>query len=98
MRALLEQARQPTWRFWARDAAIEKKELLKAQGYSWSTGEFERPKCWHCNVSDADKAAEAAWLRANVIGPGETRIDAPDHGEGPVRRSMLGLEIGRAHV
>jgi len=43
MRAHLEQARQPTWRLWARDAAIEKKDLLKARGYSWSAGEFERP-------------------------------------------------------
>jgi DNA polymerase III subunit epsilon len=43
---LLEQARQPTWRLWARDAAIEKKDLLKARGYSWSPGEAGRPKCW----------------------------------------------------
>ena len=30
--ALLEQARLPTWRLWARDAAIEKKDALKARG------------------------------------------------------------------
>src|SRR5262249_45414798 len=35
MQALLEQARLPTWRLWARDAAIEKKDVLKARGYSW---------------------------------------------------------------
>src|SRR5262249_59988383 len=63
------QARQPTWRLWARDAAIEKKELLKARGYSWSPGEFGRPKCWYRDVSDADKAAGGAWLRANGMGP-----------------------------
>src|SRR5215469_7233018 len=28
--ALLEQARQPTWRLWARDAGIEKKDLLNS--------------------------------------------------------------------
>jgi DNA polymerase III epsilon subunit-like protein len=38
MQALLEQARLPTWRLWARDAAIEKKDVLKARGYAWSPG------------------------------------------------------------
>jgi len=46
LQALLEQARLPTWRLWARDAAIEKKDVLKARGYTWSPGEFGRPKCW----------------------------------------------------
>ena len=72
LQALLEQARLPSWRLWARDAAIEKKDLLKARGYSWSPGEAGRPKCWYRDVADADKAAEAGWLRANVMGPGQT--------------------------
>jgi len=67
----LEQARQPTWRSWARDAAIEKKDPLKARGYSWTAGKFERPKCWYRDVSDPDEAAEAAWLRTNAMGPGQ---------------------------
>jgi DNA polymerase-3 subunit epsilon len=40
LQALLESARQPTWRLWARDAVIEKKDVLKARGYSWSPGEW----------------------------------------------------------
>lgn len=32
LQTLLEQARQPTWRLWARDAAIEKKDVLKTRG------------------------------------------------------------------
>jgi DNA polymerase III subunit epsilon len=68
LQALLEQARLPTWRLWVRDAAIEKKDVLKARGYSWSPGEFGRPKCWYRDVSDSDKAAEVSWLRANVMG------------------------------
>src|SRR6516165_9539664 len=67
LQVLLEKARLPTWRLWARNAAIEKKDLLKARGYSWSPGEAGRPKCWYRDVSDADNAAEAAWLRANVM-------------------------------
>jgi DNA polymerase-3 subunit epsilon len=68
LQALLEQARLPTWRLWARDAAIEKKDVLKARGYAWSPGEFGRPKCWYRDVAEADKAAEVSWLRANVMG------------------------------
>ena len=71
LQALLEQARLPTWRLWARDAAIEKKDILKARGYSWGAGEFGRPKCWYRDLTDADKSTEAAWLRANVMGPGQ---------------------------
>jgi DNA polymerase-3 subunit epsilon len=71
LQALLEQARLPTWRLWARDAAIERKDLLKARGYSWSPGEFGRPKCWYRDVADAGKIVEAGWLRANVMGPGQ---------------------------
>jgi DNA polymerase III subunit epsilon len=69
LQALLEQARLPTWRLWATDAAIEKKDVLKARGYSWSPGEFGRPRCWYRDVSDADETAEVSWLRQNVMGP-----------------------------
>jgi DNA polymerase-3 subunit epsilon len=82
LQALLEQARLPIWRLWARDAAIEKKDVLKARGYTWSPGEFGRPRCWYRDVSDADRAAESAWLRENVMGPGQgvwaSRITARD--------------------
>ena len=81
LQALLEKARLPTWRSWARDAA-KKKDVLKARGYTWSPGEFGRPRCWYRDVADADKAAEAAWLRQNVMGPDQAiwarRITARD--------------------
>ena len=56
------------WRLWARNAAIEKKDVLKCGGYAWNPGEFGRPKCWYRDVSDADKAAELTWLQENVMG------------------------------
>jgi DNA polymerase-3 subunit epsilon len=40
LQVLLEKARLPTWRLWARDSAIETKDLLKKRGYTWSPGEF----------------------------------------------------------
>ena len=60
---------RPTWRLWARDAAIEKKDILKARGYAWRPGECGRPRCWYRDVVDADKATEVSWLRQNVMGP-----------------------------
>jgi DNA polymerase-3 subunit epsilon len=82
LQALLDRARIPTWRLWARDSAIVTKDVLKNRGYTWSPGEFGRPRCWYRDVSDADKAAEAAWLRANVIEPDQAvwalRITARD--------------------
>jgi DNA polymerase-3 subunit epsilon len=82
LQALLEQARLPSWRLWARDAAIEKKDVLRARGYAWSPGDFGRPKCWYRNVSDADKAVEVSWVRENVMGPDQAvwvlRITARD--------------------
>src|ERR1700746_228770 len=82
LRALLEQARLPTWRLWARDAASETKDVLKARGHAWSPGERGRPKCWYRDVQDADEAAEVSWLRANVMGPDQAvlalRITAKD--------------------
>jgi DNA polymerase III subunit epsilon len=82
LQALLEQARRPTWRLWARDAAIEKKDLLKTRGYTWSAGERGRPKCWYRDVTDADEMTEVSWLRANVMEPDQgvwaLRITARD--------------------
>jgi DNA polymerase-3 subunit epsilon len=89
--ALLEQARLPTWRLWAREAAIEKKDVLKARGYAWSPGEFGRPKCWYRDVADADKAAEVSWLRENVYGAGSGRVGIAHDGEESIFRSMLVL-------
>jgi DNA polymerase-3 subunit epsilon len=82
LQALLTKARTPTWRLWARDSAIETKDLLKNRGYTWSPGEVGRPRCWYRDVSDADKAAEDTWLRANVLEPDQAvwalRITARD--------------------
>jgi hypothetical protein len=71
LQALLEQARLPTWRLWASEAPIEKKDVLKTRGYAWSPGEFGRPKCWYRDVSDANKVAEVYWLREYVMGLGQ---------------------------
>jgi hypothetical protein len=62
----LEQARLPTWRLWATDAAIEKKDVLKARGYAWTPGEFGRPKCWYRDVSDAEAVAAGGLISYGI--------------------------------
>jgi DNA polymerase III subunit epsilon len=59
LQALVEQARLPTWRLWARDAAIEKKDVLKARGYAWSPGELwtRRKQPW-VKLPEGDEAFE----------------------------------------
>lgn len=69
MAALVENARAPRWRLWARDSDYDQKDVLKARGYSWSPGELDRPRCWFRDVPEADKAGEIAWLRETVLGP-----------------------------
>jgi len=56
-----------------KDAAIEKKDILKARGYAWSSGVSGRPKSWYRDVGDADKAAEVSWLPQK--GKSETGLD-----------------------
>jgi DNA polymerase III subunit epsilon len=62
LRALLEKARLPTWRLWARDAAVERKDVLKARRYTWSPGEFGR----HTMIPAAPLFFNLNKTRANV--------------------------------
>jgi DNA polymerase-3 subunit epsilon len=64
--ALLDAERVPTWRIWARGAPFEAKDILKARGCTWSSGENGRPKSWFRDVPDPAYLDEAAWMRANA--------------------------------
>ncbi len=63
---LLDTARAPTWRVWAYNSPFQAKDILKARGYSWSSGENGQPKCWFRDVATAVRDDEATWLRANA--------------------------------
>jgi hypothetical protein len=82
LQALLEQARLPTWRLWARDPAIEKKDILKARGYAWSPRRVWATEMLVSRCVGPDKAAEVSWLRRNVMGSDQAvwglRITARD--------------------
>jgi DNA polymerase-3 subunit epsilon len=91
LQALLEQARLPTWRLWARDAAIEKKDALKARGYTWSPGEFGRTEMLvsrHGRRRKGGRGVVAPRKRDRV---GSSCMGVAHHGERSVFGSMLGL-------
>lgn len=68
--ALLERARQPSWRLWAEGAPYEHKDILKNRGYRWSGGEDGRPRAWWRDLAQPDALeAEIAYLREHVCGP-----------------------------
>ncbi len=66
MTQLLERARRPTWRIWAENSPYDSKELLKARGYRWNGDSNPNPRAWYIDVSDDDREAELAYLRAEI--------------------------------
>lgn len=79
---LLEAARQPSWRIRAEGAPFELKDALKARGYRWDDGSGGKPRAWWKDVDDKHRAAEIAYLQAEVyqdqILVEPVRIDAYD--------------------
>ena len=71
---LLEQAREPSWRIWAAYAPFELKDALRARGYKWNANGHGPRRSWFIDVPDEKKAAELAFLQAEVYG---REIDVP---------------------
>jgi DNA polymerase-3 subunit epsilon len=65
---LLESARRPSWRIWARNAPFELKDILKARGYRWNGAGNDHPKAWYTDVEDEQKDAEIAYLTETMGG------------------------------
>lgn len=65
---LLESSKRPSHRVWANEAPIEKKDLMKADGFWWNDGsDPKRPvKVWIKETRDLD--ATLAMLRGKVYG------------------------------
>ena len=72
--ALLEAARQPTWRIWAEGAPFATKDTLKARGYRWSDGSSGRRKSWYFDASPERRDDEIAFLRQSIF---HRRVDLP---------------------
>ena len=68
---LLEHARQPSYRVAALDSPFELKDLLKTRGYRWNAD----AKVWVRDITDAERAAEFAWLRAAIYGGNSVEVE-----------------------
>jgi DNA polymerase III subunit epsilon len=62
-RSLLANARAPSSRMWADNAPFASRNILKARGYRWSSGENGAPRAWYRDVPTFDVDAEVAFLR-----------------------------------
>lgn len=65
---LLENARKTTARLSAIGTPIETKDVLKARGYRWFSGNPTRPKTWYRDVPESELEAEQTWLREHAYG------------------------------
>lgn len=63
---LLESARTPRVRLYAKDAPFKLKGKLKQRGYRWSDGESGRPKAWHLDVAREKLYDEYEWLYQHI--------------------------------
>lgn len=60
---LFKSMQQPSYSFAALGAAFDKKDSLKARGYTWNADD----KHWHTSIFGPDAArAEAAWLQEHI--------------------------------
>lgn len=61
---LLETARKPTVRLWAKGSPIETKDLLRARSYRWSG----RRRCWYIDLNEDQLEVERTFLGQQIYG------------------------------
>lgn len=74
--ALLETARAPQWRLWARGAPFALRETLKSRGYRWNNGTDGRPRAWFTDVEEEALDVEQSFLKTYVYGSDTAAIEA----------------------
>ena len=64
---LLNSARKTNKRIWAIGAPYESRNILKNRGYSWDSGNNNKPKSWWIDVPDDQEEIEMHWLKNNIF-------------------------------
>lgn len=64
--ALLNEARQPTWRIRAVGAPFDLKDALRARGYRWDDGSSGAPRSWYRDIAEAEKDVELSFLQREI--------------------------------
>jgi DNA polymerase III subunit epsilon len=73
---LLESARSPRWRVWAKGAPYALRETLNRRGYRWNDGSDGSPRAWHIDVAEDTLETESVFLRSQVYHREDMSIDA----------------------
>jgi DNA polymerase-3 subunit epsilon len=79
---LLTEARKATCRVWAENSPFDFKDILKARGYRWNSGDNGKPKSWYADIGEDNLDAELTFLRTEIyqrdVDPFVQKIDAYD--------------------
>src|SRR6056297_3782499 len=76
LKALLDTARERDYRIWAQGSPFDAKDILKARGYRWNTGDNNQPRSWYIDVPGEALKDEVAYLQQQIYGMDvELRID-----------------------
>ena len=70
LKELVDSAQRVRIRIWAEKAPFELKDILKARGYRWNSGQDGNPKSWWVEVDEAAAYTEMNFLSRNVYGHG----------------------------
>ncbi len=65
---LLEHARKPSYRIWAQNSPIKRKDDLKQRGYWWNDGADGRLKSWYKDVGHEALSDELKFLDTHIYG------------------------------
>jgi DNA polymerase-3 subunit epsilon len=71
LKALLDSAREPSYRVWATGSPFETKDLLRARQYRWDPDE----RCWWRELAAVDLEGELAWLKTAVYAGRSAAVD-----------------------
>jgi len=66
LKVLLDNARSATCRVWAENSPFDFKDILKARGYRWNSGNDGRPKSWYRDIPEEGLDEEILYLRTNI--------------------------------
>ncbi len=73
---LLDKAREKEYRIWAQGSPFDAKDILKARGYRWNTGDNNQPRSWYIDVPGDTLKDELFYLHQLIYGMEvELRID-----------------------
>jgi DNA polymerase III subunit epsilon len=63
---LLENATQPRFKLWAKNAPYEHKDLLRMRKYRWDTHPIDDFKAWSIELPENKVAEEISYLKNNI--------------------------------